>query len=101
MRAVGEELERGGSALDPLYRRARLHPGQQVLDQLEADARGREAERLQRQCRIVRRRDERRRKYAGRAVDAHVFDASRKQRAQRVGEPQLVDDVGGAAVGAG
>jgi len=36
--AMGEELERAGRALNPLDRRARLHPGRQVLDQLEADA---------------------------------------------------------------
>src|SRR5262245_36035696 len=45
--AVGEELERGGRALNALHRGAGDHPGRQVLEYLEADARRRETERLQ------------------------------------------------------
>ena len=80
--AVGEQLERGGRALDALDRGAGDHPRRQVLEHAEADALGRKAERLQRQYWIVRRRHQGRRKYAGGPVLADVLDASRQQRAQ-------------------
>jgi hypothetical protein len=35
---VREQLERARRPLDALHRGARLHPGRQVLDELEADA---------------------------------------------------------------
>src|SRR6201982_3435395 len=97
--AVGEELERGGCALDALQGGAGPHPGWQVLEHLEADALGHVIERLLHQRRIVRRRHQRRREYAGRSVDTNGFDPARRDEARRVGEPQLVEKITGGAVG--
>src|SRR5215472_8244089 len=71
--AVGEELERGGRALDALHGGAPHHPRRQVFEHLEADALGHVIERLLHQRRIVRRRHQRRRKYAGRSVETNGF----------------------------
>jgi len=54
---------------------------------------------LLRERRVVRRRHQRRREYAGRSVETNVLDARRPQGAQCVGEPQLVDRIGGSAIG--
>ena len=54
---------------------------------------------MQRKCRIIRRRYQRRREYAGRAVEPDGFDAAREQRAKVFGEPKLVDEIGRAAIG--
>src|SRR5262249_41833628 len=98
--AVGEELERGGRALDALHRGASHNPGRQVLEHLEADALGHVIERLLHQRRIVRRRHQRCREYAGRSVDTNGFDAARRDEAQVVGEPQLVEKITGGPFGA-
>jgi hypothetical protein len=97
--AVGEKFERGGRSLDALQGGARHHPGRQVLKHLEADALGHVIERLLHQRRIVRRRHQRRREYAGRSIDTNRFDAARRDEAQRVGEPQLVEKITGGAIG--
>ena len=54
---------------------------------------------MQQQVRIVRRRQQGRRKDAGGSVETHGLDAAGQQRAQRVGQPEFVVEIGRAAVG--
>ena len=101
VRALGEQLERARRALDALQVQARHQVRRQVLDDAEADALRQKCEVRGRSLRIVRRRQEVRRKRHRGAGDVVPLDAARQLRSQRRRVLHLVEEISGGGPGAG